>query len=117
MRRTIARVRGTPSERRGRGKRPRPRTDWKKRRARLEAELHRDLDVPLDRSAQRAGRVRQHGRDLPEGGVAEGGVGATGVRELRVVEEVERLHAELVAEAAESRDLEERRVDVELPRP
>src|SRR5688572_4568362 len=64
-----------------------------------EPQLHRDLDVPLDGPAQGAGRVREHGGDLPEGGVAQGEAGGTGVGELRVVQEVERFHPELVAEA------------------
>ena len=78
---------------------------------RLEFRLHANLDLPFRRPAQRAGGVRQHLRDR---GVAKLPLR---LRELRVIEQVERLDAELGFDLPESRELDDREVDVELPGP
>ena len=57
-----------------------------------EADLDRQLHLPLDRAAERARRARQHRRDRAVGGVANDRVRVT---ELRVIENVERLDANL----------------------
>src|SRR5689334_9419335 len=77
----------------------------------LELHLEGDLDVALGGAAERARRVGQHRRDLAERRVAERRVR---VAELRVVQQVEGLDAELGVELADLRVLDDREVDVEL---
>src|SRR5262245_54985240 len=75
----------------------------------LESHLDPELHLPLDGAAERAGRAREHRRDRAVGGVADGRVR---VAELRVIQQVERLDAELGLDVPDLRVLDERRIDV-----
>src|SRR5215217_2624114 len=79
----------------------------------LEPHLHPELHLPLGRAAEGARRARQHGGNLPCRARVDV---VRGLTELRVVEDVERLDAELRREPPDPGVLDQRRVDVELPR-
>ena len=78
---------------------------------RLKPELDRELDLPLGGPADPARRVGEHRGDGTESRGAERGAG---VRESRVVQDVEGLDAQLVVDIAELGVLDERAVDVEV---
>ena len=85
-----------------------------RRLSRSERQLGRELDVALRRAAQGARRVRAASAEIVA--TAALPIVRFGWPELRVVQDVERLAAQLEVEAADLGVLDERHVDVELRR-
>src|SRR6516165_7583783 len=80
----------------------------------LKPDFERELDLAFSGPARGTRGAGQHRRDRSERRVAKLTVR---IRELRVVQQIEHLHPQLRRNVRDLRQLDERRIDVELSRP